>query len=95
MPGAAAVAQKGESGGAVSKTSINKHQKKSILREKRMRSSCYYWYLKTDLFSHVLYTEYTVPCEIIHTPSFFFLHILGPIIHPAQCGARCDTSVVC
>ncbi len=34
--------------------------KKSILRETRMLSSCYLWYLRTDLFSHVLYIEYNL-----------------------------------
>ncbi len=50
---AAAVAEKGESGGTVSKTSANKHRRR-VFWEKRMRS-CYHWYLRTDLFSHVLF----------------------------------------
>ncbi len=34
MTGAAAVAQKGENGGAVSKTSVNKHRRRvSLIRE--------------------------------------------------------------
>ncbi len=55
MPGAAAVAQKGRSSGAVSKTSINKHRRR-IFWERRewMPSSCYLWFLRTYLFSHVL-----------------------------------------
>ncbi len=40
------VAHKGESGGAVSKTRVNKHRRREEIR------SCY---PSTDLFSHVLY----------------------------------------
>lgn len=44
VPGAAAVAQKDESGGAVSKTSVNKHRRR-VFQERRewMLSSCYHW----------------------------------------------------
>ncbi len=51
--------------------------KKSILRETRMLSSCYLWYLRTDLFSHVLYTEYnfysfvTELCDLKSTVHLF------------------------
>ncbi len=58
---AAAVAQKGESGGAAAlllKNQCKQTLKKCILREKWTPSYCYHWYLTTDLFSHVLYTEY-------------------------------------
>ncbi len=55
MPGAAAFAQKGRSGGTVSKTSVNKHRRQVFWKRREwMPSSCYLWFLRTYLFSHVL-----------------------------------------
>ncbi len=57
MTGAAAVAQKDENGGGVSKTSVNKQRSRVSWIREWMLSSCYRWYLRADLFSHVLHTE--------------------------------------
>ncbi len=53
MPGAAAVAQKGRSGGAVSKTSVNKHRRRvfqAIPREKRMNAEFLLFLVSENLF---------------------------------------------
>ncbi len=54
MPGAAAVHKKA-GGWRCFENQCKQTQKKSILREKRVDAeSCYLWFLRTYLFSHVL-----------------------------------------
>ncbi len=68
MIGAAAVAQKCENGGAVFENQCKQTPKKSIPeRREWMLSSCYRWYLRTDLFSYVLYTQFCIDKRHLHS----------------------------
>ncbi len=54
--GAAAVAQKGKSGGAVSKTSVNKHRRRifwAIPREKRVDAALVIFSIWEQIYSHM------------------------------------------